>query len=141
MAMLGTATKLKNARNITIKGAVSGTTSFDGSKNIEINTTFSGISILTGNFTMTAQNDYSKDINYPEGFNKNNCIVIAFGICTQNDANAKGYNYFGFFENSSDLLNNGLKRSVNLRDSGIHIIVNKTGGAGNYSYKIGLLKI
>ena len=74
--MLGTATKLKNVRNINIKGAVSGTTNFDGSKNIEINTIFSGISVLTGNFTMTAQNDYSKDINYPEGFNFLKILLI-----------------------------------------------------------------
>ena len=139
--MLGTATKLKSARNIIIKGAVSGTASFDGSKNVELNTIFSGVSVITGNFTMTAQNDYTKDISYPEGYNKNNCVVIAFGISIQNDTNAKGYNYFGFFENSSDLLNNGLKRSVNLRNSDIHIIVNKTGGTGTYSYKIALLKI
>lgn len=139
--MLGTATKLQNSRNINIKGAIEGTGSFDGSKNVEINTTISSVSVLTGDFTMTAQNDYVKDINYPEGFNKNNCIVIAFGISIQNDTNAKGYNYFGFFENSSDLLNNALKRNINLRDSGIHIVINKTGGTGNYSYKIALLKI
>ena len=34
----GTATKLETARNITLNGAVTGSTTFDGSKNVQINT-------------------------------------------------------------------------------------------------------
>lgn len=38
-AMLGTANKLKTARNIKLQGAVSGNADFDGSKNVTIDTT------------------------------------------------------------------------------------------------------
>lgn len=39
VAMLGTATKLQTARNIKVKGSVNGNADFDGSGNLEINTT------------------------------------------------------------------------------------------------------
>lgn len=41
--------------------------------------------VLSGNITGTANNSQQEqgtvDINYPEGFNKDNCVVVAFGLC------------------------------------------------------------
>ncbi len=51
VAMLGSATKLKNTRNIKLQGAVSGNTNFDGSKDIVIDTEFNDI--VSDNITNT----------------------------------------------------------------------------------------
>lgn len=67
-----TATKLQTARTISLSGDVSGSASFDGSKNVTINTDLANIAVLTG----TAVNGVA-NINYPSGFNSNNCVVIS----------------------------------------------------------------
>lgn len=138
--MLGSANKLKTARQIALTGAVSGNTNFDGSGNVSITTKQANIAVLTGNFSLNSSG-YTSDINYPDGYNKNNCIVIAFGLVTQNDSNAKGYNFGGTYSDSGDLLNNALSRDVSLRDSQIRIRVKNPGNSGNYTYKIVLMKI
>lgn len=87
--MLGTATKLKTARNIKLQGAVSGNANFDGSANITINTTQTNIAVLDGSISLTAnttdnasnnkmqQTQWS--IDYPAGFTKDNSILLCFG--------------------------------------------------------------
>lgn len=79
--MPGTATKLKDARSIELKGAVTGSASFDGSKNISITTTQSNIAVLTGIITMPEKNSESltgiATVNYPAGFTSGNCVVIS----------------------------------------------------------------
>lgn len=139
--MLGSADKLKTARQIALTGAVSGSANFDGSGNVSITTKQTNIAILTGNFSLNSSTGYTADINYPDGYNKNNCVVIAFGIVLRDDSNGKGYNFLGNYTDSGDALNNALNRSVNLRNSNIHITVNETGATGNYTYKIVLIKI
>ena len=138
--MLGSANKLKTARQIALTGAVSGSVNFDGSGNVSITTKQANISVLTGNFFLDSTG-YTADINYPNGYNKNNCVVIAFGLVTQNDSNAKGYNFGGVYSDSGDLLNNALSRDVSLRDSQIRIRVKNPGSSGNYTYKIVLMKV
>lgn len=139
--MLGTANKLKTARQIALTGAVSGSANFDGSGNVSITTKQANISVLTGNFSLNSSTGYTADINYPDGYNKNNCVVIAFGLVTQNDSNAKGYNFGGTYADSGDLLNNALSRDVSLRNSQIRIRVKSPGSSGNYTYKIVLMKV
>ena len=95
-----TATKLATARTISVSGAVSGSVSFDGSANVSITTKQANIAVLTGTMTLEAnpQSDFEKGlqqqtiqkINFPSGFNKDNCICIAFGM--KIDAN-KNYSY------------------------------------------------
>lgn len=93
-----TATKLQNARNIALSGAVTGNVNFDGSQGVIINTTQSNIAILEGTVTTSEKlenetlhyNTYS--FNFPEGFNKNNCYCIAFGISTTGES-IQGYSY------------------------------------------------
>ena len=76
-----TASKLVTARNIALSGAVKGNAKFDGSGNVTIVTTQANIAILTGAIVMPeANNQYlggSKDISYPSGFTKDNCIVLS----------------------------------------------------------------
>ncbi len=67
-----TATKLQNARNITLSGAVSGNANFDGSENITITTTQGNITVLTG-----IVNGNGLEIDYPTDFTKDNCVCIS----------------------------------------------------------------
>lgn len=78
--MLGTATKLKIARNIKLQGAVSGNADFDGSANIVINTTQANIAVINGSITLSNGQGNSGVIQYPEGYNKDNCIIISANL-------------------------------------------------------------
>ena len=98
--MLGTATKLQTVRNIKLQGAVNGNANFDGSGNVTITTTQGNIAVITGSMTLEANSQQNfesgvkkqtlKDIDFPEGFNKDNCVCIAFGIKRFTE---KNYNY------------------------------------------------
>ena len=143
---------IENQSDVLLKsvgGTVTGDTTFSGkliSDNIQKSNGTKvvykdDIAVLTGNFALNSGTDYSTDISYPNGFNKNNCAVMAFGLVMQNDSNGRGYNFGGTYKDSSDLLNNALNRDVNLRDSQIHIRVKSLGTSGNYTYKIVLMKI
>lgn len=100
--MLGSATKLKTARKIngtnfdgsqdittgkwgvsrkiTINGALSGNANVDGSKDITITVSQANMAILTGSFTANAETAARvKTIAYPTGYNKSNCVIIAYG--------------------------------------------------------------
>lgn len=88
--MLGSANKLKTPRTISLSGDVTGSASFDGSGNVTIQTEQSNIAVLTGTMTLEANSQESfaagdkkqtlKQINFPTGYNKDNCVCIAFGI-------------------------------------------------------------
>lgn len=86
LVMLGTASKLKNPRNITLIGDVTGTTSFDGSKDTTISTKLDSIFVLTG--TMS---NGSATINYPSGYNKDNCVVISTMFKRTGLVDTRGY--------------------------------------------------
>ncbi len=92
-----TATKLQTARSIAIGGAVKGSANFDGSGNVTINTSQNNIFVLTGSFVIDGSStgtykSSSKDIDFPTGLNKNNCILIAAGRNVQN-LESCGYGY------------------------------------------------
>lgn len=76
-----TASKLSTARTITLNGAVSGSTTFDGSGNKTITTTQSNIAVLTGTFTTPEAGSSTKDtvtnIAYPTGYTQSNCVPIS----------------------------------------------------------------
>ena len=96
--MLGTSNKLKTARKISITGAVSGSANFDGSSNININTSQSNIAVITGNISLS-NGTGDVTVNYPKGFNYSNCAVISIGIAIY------GNNIYDYFsETSSPLL-------------------------------------
>lgn len=81
LILLGIATKLETPRNIAVSGAISGNANFDGSENINIVTMQSNIAVLTGSIVMPEQNSETltgqTTINYPKGYNKDNCIIIS----------------------------------------------------------------
>ena len=90
LLILGSTTKLKNARTISLTGDVTGSTSFDGSKNVSINTNLANVAVLSGSVTLQANTSENletdsctfteKTISYPSGFNKDNCTVISAAI-------------------------------------------------------------
>lgn len=142
-----TATKLQTARSISLSGDVTGSASFDGSKNVTITTDLNNIAILTGTIAMEVHSDDgytngSKEINYPSGFNKNNCVVIAAGVGGSTNGNTEYA--FGFLDNMSDAYVLGaIGRTVKLRDSHIEfrVHIQMAASAITRNYKIVLMKI
>lgn len=168
----GTATKLKNARkingtnfdgsgdittskwgtarNIGLSGAVSGSASVDGSGNVTISTTQANIAVLTGNVTAAKSDDpgntfkqTQKTISYPSGYNKDNCVVIAFGVTR--DTGTKGYSYEGS-ENAAVIspgyMTGNLPRVIQLNSTEIKFALYNCGSSDfTIYYKIVLLKV
>lgn len=101
------------------------------------------ISVIEGYVNIDANeqgnNNFAINIDYPEGFNKDNCVPIACGVQM---LKLRGYNYVGNFVNSGSLINGASTRYLNLTDEKIVLdIVNPTTGTSyEYKYKIVLLK-
>ena len=75
------ASKLQNSRTISLSGAVSGSVDFDGGENVNINTTQSNIVVLNStNINKNGYGVYIANFNFPNGFNKQNCVPIAVGF-------------------------------------------------------------
>lgn len=119
VVILGTATKLKTTRNIALSGAVKGNANFDGSGNITISTTLDNVAIITGSITLTAntnenlsnniQMQTQLNINFPNGFNKDNCVCIAFGMKKTTD---KNYSYGTGGSDSANAVTGALYKDV-----------------------------
>ena len=95
--------------------------------------------IITGNVTIAANDTGLVNINYPEGFNADNCVPITCGL--QIIAN-KGYNYVGYNKDSGSILTNAYDRRLNLTSSNILFMIdNPNTSAKTISYKIVLMKV
>lgn len=145
-----TSTKLATKRTIAVSGAVSGSTQFDGSGNVIITTKQANIAVLTGNLVTkgegTTENpEFSNaQIDFPEGFNPQNCVVISLGL--RKGTNNNTYS----FGTTSPLdprtwLRNGLPAMVIFdykQDKKITLTIETPfTEAYTYSYKIVLMKI
>lgn len=137
--MLGSANKLKTPRTINLSGDVTGSTNFDGSGNVTIQTEQSNIAVLTGSITIEASGSLTKDISYPSGFNMDNSIVISGALMGNS---GKGYNYYGTYTNSGDGLNSAYTRRINLAPENVVLYVkNPNSSSLTVNYKIVLMKI
>ena len=145
--MLGSATKLQTARNIALAGDVTGSTNFDGSGNVTITTDLANIAALAGTINLTAspesgvrysQTDFS--ISYPEGFNKNNTIVIGFKCKLQ--GTGTGDYIFGYTPDkmSTSAVSGAYPRTVKLSDK-LDCSVYNLASSRNLDYVIYLMKI
>lgn len=150
-----TASKLATARDIKLKGAVSGNASFDGSENVEINVVQSNVVAITGSIELkgNTQGNVEKneamltnwEIDFPTGFNIDNCVCIAFGMRL---AENRGFS-FGISETSQrsvSMLNGSIFKSVQLGavtdNSKINCEAwNYNTSNSTYHYKIVLMKI
>lgn len=131
--ILGSTTKLKNARTISLTGDVTGSASFDGSKNVSINTNLANIAVLTGNISLSNGSGQA-NVNYPNGFNSSNCVVIALGI----DIYANGK--FSFYGDAG----NPVIYEARLTGSNVLVKVkalDSIGTSNTKQYKLVLMKI
>lgn len=96
--MLGSATKLQNERKIKLDGAVTGEVNFDGGKDVTISTKQNNIAVLEGKVITNPREGEETyhlnmyDLDFPEGFNADNCVCMAFGLNSFDD-NTGGYSY------------------------------------------------
>lgn len=153
--MLGTANKLKTARQIALTGAVSGSTNFDGSGNVSITTKQANIAVLTGTIDIKWNKGYEqvlfgqKTLSYPSGFNVNNTAVISIGTENSTHTNQMG---FGSITNEAVSINAGtIETAVTLQANQMILFARSDaldiGGTTTsnrtetYNYKIVLMKI
>lgn len=94
--MLGSADKLKTARQIELTGAVSGSVNFDGSGNVSIITTQANIAVITGNTSTDAG-----IINLPQGYNANNSVII--GLMLNSSVKPENWGYGSTMDSSSNI--------------------------------------
>lgn len=153
--MLGTASKLKESRTISLTGDVNGTAKFDGSQSVSILTKQNNIKVIEGNLTLQANTSSAasnkemqltgKLIPFPSGFNFNNTVVIAFGTINQTYYTDKGYCYGD--SSGTGILSNGMvsgavPKYVQVGPNGINIsIANFSTQKPTYKYRLVLLKI
>lgn len=82
-----------------------------------------------------------KNISYPTGFNKDNCVPISIGG-EGNTANGMSYGFTSGIGNALTVMNNAFPRTVNLTSSNIVLRVgNYSTDSKTYNYKIVLMKI
>lgn len=117
-----TATKLQTARTIALSGDVTGSASFNGSANVTITTNLANVAVLTGTIPAnTGNNSYSSiEVNYPSGYNQNNCVIVASQF---NNGNANTVYSSGTILNVSSYTLGGMPAVVSLNSSKIQIKV------------------
>lgn len=146
-----TAGRLQTARNITLSGDVTGSVSFDGSKNVSMTTNLANVAVLSGTISGPADSNgsYSKTISYPAGYNQSNCIVIGWALELSNSATIWGT---GMTLDSGGYVAGAMPTSISMRNDNINfkirnVYVSSDGTVfsipltGTYSYKIILMKI
>lgn len=96
--------------------------------------------IITGSFTFTnGQSDFT--IDYPDGFNSNNCVVISVMANRQ-----QGYTE-GYFPTSVGNIMGALGKAIQLKSDEIRLTFcnpqegSHSSGTTSYDYKLVLLKI
>lgn len=148
--MLGSATKLQNERKIKLDGAVQGEIKFDGSKDVTINTKQNNIAVITGKITLagTSAGDNNPKqtvwtINFPNGFNKDNCVCLAFGGRMYDD---RGFNYGLGDDGSFGIVTGDIPRSITLGykpdPTKIHMCAENIANSDHvYEYRIVLMKL
>ena len=125
-----TATKLQTARTIALTGDVTGSVSFDGSKDVSINANLNTTTI-TGKISLS-KGSGSVSLNYPNGYNSNNCIPLAVGI------DIMATNYYSYYSV------NTMQFEIRLASSNIAVNVDSSDGvgtSGTKNVKVVLMKI
>ena len=110
-----TATKLQTARTIALSGDVTGSASFNGSANVTITTNLANVAVLTGTITGDGTESPSKNLSYPSGFKRDNCVVLTVNLQRTNNNN-KGY---GTVFDSSSYVAGAIPAKVVLDSDGI----------------------
>lgn len=104
--------------------------------------------VITGVQTLTASPNTSYDtatawqLDYPTGFNMNNCVVVSFGLSDASKTTVSwgeyGYNFFV----STALLFSMIPRAIAFRENKIYVYAWWPGSSDtDFNYKIVLMKI
>lgn len=120
--------KIKNNENVVLKD----------------NFTVISNSILLNKNTASSTNYTSTDfsVSYPETFNKDNCICIAFGTKKVTDTNQYGYNFGTGYTASAEYMIGDFPRRVTLNENEIKCSIrNPSSNSFEVEYKIVLFKI
>lgn len=142
-----TATELQTARNISLTGDVTGSVSFDGSKNVSMTTNLANVTSLSGTITLTASSSsgtsYSQTnftLNYPSGYNKNNTIVLGFK-CKLQGVGTGNY-IFGYTPDkmSTSTVSGAYPRTIRLDDDSLSVSVYNLATSRKLDYVIYLMK-
>lgn len=142
-----TATKLQTARSISLSGDVTGSVSFDGSKNVSMTTNLANVTSLSGTITLTASSSsgtsYSQTnftLNYPSGYNKNNTIVLGFK-CKLQGVGTGNY-IFGYTPDkmSTSTVSGAYPRTIRLDDDSLSVSVYNLATSRKLDYVIYLMK-
>lgn len=143
------ATKLQTARNISLSGDVTGSVSFDGSKNVSINTNLANVAILSGQVTVKKSDSPGsawketrvENINYPTGFNKSNCVLISFSSNRTTNSNKYYTSDSNIAGASVGMVTGNIPRYANLSDK-ITLCFNNWGSSNlTIHYELVLMKI
>lgn len=104
------------------------------------------IAVVTGTKSIdgnTGSSDYTQTnwhIDYPTGYNRNNCIVISFFVTISNSTNSGAYGQSPYA--SSNYVLGTVPRGVSFKDDDMNVFCcNPNPNAQSISYKIVLLKI
>ena len=142
-----TATELQTARSISLTGDVTGSVSFDGSKNVSMTTNLANVTSLSGTITLTASSSsgtsYSQTnftLNYPSGYNKNNTIVLGFK-CKLQGVGTGNY-IFGYTPDkmSTSTVSGAYPRTIRLDDDSLSVSVYNLATSRKLDYVIYLMK-
>lgn len=101
------------------------------------------IAVIYGNLSMT-NGVANHNVNYPVGFNKDNCVVLTFMASNEENNNHWGY---GYIENATGYVGGAIGHKITFRENDINVgVQNPTDGAhnsgtGTFNYKIVLMKL
>lgn len=101
--------------------------------------------VLTGTIDLTVNTGYTsgtKNIEYPEGFNKNNCVAIAVGIAGSTVSNTE-YSYGFSGDHSGSYVTGGIAKNIRLREEymQLDVYIEMEASKNTRNYKIVLMKI
>lgn len=131
-----------------MSGDVTGSVSFDGSKNVTMATNLENVKALTGSITLTAStssgSSYSQtnfEIQYPSGYNKNNTIVLGFK-CKLQGVGTGNYT-FGYTPDkmSTSSVNGAYPRTIRLDDNNLYVSIYNLSVSRKLDYVIYLMKV
>ena len=102
-----------------------------------------GVQTLTASPTGKYDTQTTWQLDYPTGFNMNNCVVVAFSLSNASMTNVSWGEYGYNFSVSMGLLHSTIPRAISFKENKIHVNAWFPGTSSDtdFNYKIVLMKI